>query len=267
MDLEVRGKGYLVVGGTAGIGLAAARVLAADGAAVAIAGRDGERARAAAAAIAADLGPQPVVVTGDITEPGAAEQLVSEAAAGLGGLAGVAITAGANPLAHSPVGTATDEAWLETFDAMLLGTVRVVRAALPHLVERGGGTIVTTAAYSIHAYHPVRAPYVAMKTAVASFTKMVAKAYGPSGVRANCVCPGAIETGALAALRRQVAAETGDPVEQALERHLWDLFHMEVALGRPGKPEEVGELFALLLSPRAGYLNGAVVNIDGGTDF
>jgi NAD(P)-dependent dehydrogenase (short-subunit alcohol dehydrogenase family) len=145
--------------------------------------------------------------------------------------------------------------------------VRVVRAALPRLVEGGGGTIVTTAAYSIHAYHPVRAPYVTMKTGVAAFTKMVAKAYGPAGVRANCVCPGAIETAPLAALRRQVAAEKGVPVEEALERYLSELFHMEIALGRPGRPEEVGELFAVLLSPRAGYLNGALINIDDGTHF
>ena len=66
---------------------------------------------------------------------------------------------------------------------------------MPHLAEGGGGTIVTTGAYSIRSYHPARLPYVTLKSAVAAFTKSIARAYGSSGVRANCVCPGVIETG------------------------------------------------------------------------
>jgi NAD(P)-dependent dehydrogenase (short-subunit alcohol dehydrogenase family) len=267
MDLGVRDQGYLIVGGTAGIGLAAAAVLAADGARVAIAGRDGDRAKHAAAQIEAESGQVPVVLLGDIGRPDDAERLVAEGADALGDLAGVAVTAGGGRAAHSTLETATEEVWREAFDSMLMGTVRTVRAALPRLVERGSGTVVTTAAYSIHAYHPARVPYLAMKTAIAAFTKTVAKSHGPHGVRANCVCPGAIETDGLAAMRRQIAADKGVPPEEALERYMGEMFHMDIALGRPGRPREVGELFALLLSPCAGYLNGAVINIDGGTDF
>jgi NAD(P)-dependent dehydrogenase (short-subunit alcohol dehydrogenase family) len=102
---------------------------------------------------------------------------------------------------------------------------------------------------------------------VAVFTKSVAKAYGKHGVRANCVAPGAIETESLQAIRQQLAAARGVPAEGLLERVMAEEWHMSVALGRPGRPQEVGELMAFLLSERAGYLTGALLNIDGGTDF
>jgi len=264
VDLGVRDRNYLIIGGTAGMGLATAQVLAADGARIAVVGRDPARAQAALGRIAA---PFATAVVGDVSREGEAARVVEAAVGELGGLDGVAITTGTGQAAHSTLDAATDTMWTEAFDDLLMGTIRAVRAALPHLVAGGGGTVVTTAAYSIHAYHPARLPYVVMKSGVAAFTKTVAKEYGPSGVRANCVCPGAIETAGLAAMRRQLAEARGLPAEGLLEQVMIDEWHMHVALGRPGTPEEVGELFAFLLSPRAGYLSGATINIDGGTDF
>jgi len=264
MDLGVAGRSYLIVGGTAGMGLAAARVLASEGARVAVAGRDAERARDAVSQLD---GPPAVAIAGDVSHPGEAARVVGEAVAAFGGLDGIAVTTGTSRAAHSPLGQAGDDVWEEAFEDVLMGTVRPVRAALPHLVAGGGGTIVTTAAYSIHAYHPARLPYVTLKSGVAAFTKTIAKEFGSQGVRANCVCPGAIETDGLAAMRAQLAADLGVPPDGVLERVMVEEWHMNVALGRPGRPEEVGDLFAFLLSQRAGYLTGAVVNIDGGTDF
>jgi 3-oxoacyl-[acyl-carrier protein] reductase len=157
--------------------------------------------------------------------------------------------------------------WADAVQDILMGTVRTVRAAIPQLVAGGGGTVVTTAAYGMRAYHADRLPYVTLKSGLAAFTKTIAMAYGRSGVRANCVCPGAIETDSLAAFRQLLAKERGVPPEGLLERVMADEWHMDVALGRPGTPQEVGELFAFLLSPRAGYLTGALINIDGGTHF
>jgi NAD(P)-dependent dehydrogenase (short-subunit alcohol dehydrogenase family) len=275
VDLGVRDRSYLIVGGTAGMGFAAAQVLAADGGRVAVVGRDAERAMAAArriadpatAAAGRSAGPTATAIVGDVSRPGEAERVVAEAAEALGTIDGVAVTTGTSRAAHSLLRDADDEVWAEAFDDVLMGTVRVVRAALPHLVASGGGTIVTTAAYSIRAYHPERLPYVVMKSGVAAFTKTIARDYGNRGVRANCVCPGAIETEGLAALRHQLAQARGVPPEGLLERVMVEEWHLDVALGRPGTPAEVGELFAFLLSPRAGYLTGAVINIDGGTAF
>jgi len=268
MDLGVAGQAFLIVGGTAGIGLESARALAADGARVAVLGRDEERARAAATAIAAESGTRAVAVVGDVaTDQEEVDRLVAEAVEHIGPLAGLAVTSGSNRDAHSTLEDATDDIWDRSFQEQLMGTVRSVKAVLPALRASGHGTIVTMAAYSIHAPHHTRMPYVAFKSSVATFTKNVAKTYGAEGVRANCVCPGAVETDHLSALRRELAEERGVPEAGVIERLMRDEWHMDVALGRPGRPEEVGELVAFLLSRRAGYLTGALINIDGGTDF
>jgi 3-oxoacyl-[acyl-carrier protein] reductase len=266
MDLGVRDRGYLIVGGTAGMGLAAASVLAADGARVAVVGRDARRAASAMKTITAQGG-SAVAFGGDVTRPGEAERVVVQAMDALGDLAGVAVTTGTSDAVHTDPAHSSDEVWAEAFDDILMGIVRTVRAAIPLLVAAGGGTLVTTAAHSIRTYHPTRVPYVTMKSGVAAFTKSIARAYGSQGVRANCVCPGAIETGSLAAIRAQLAQERGVPPEGLLEKVMVEEWHMDVALGRLGRPEEVGELFAFLLSPRAAYLTGAIINMDGGTEF
>jgi NAD(P)-dependent dehydrogenase (short-subunit alcohol dehydrogenase family) len=264
MDLGVRNRNYLIIGGTAGMGLAAAQVLAADGARLVVAGRSTERADAAVGLIA---GPFVRPIAGDVSRPGEAERIVAAALDTLGSLDGIAITTGTSRAAHSTLHAATEAVWAEAFDDVLMGTIRSVQAAVPHLIAGEGGTVVTTAAYSIRAFHPARVPYVVMKSGVAAFTKTIAKEFGPQGVRANCVCPGAIETESLAAMRHQLAETRGLPPEGLLEQVMVEEWGMEVALGRPGRPGEVGDLFAFLLSPRAGYLSGAVINIDGGTAF
>jgi 3-oxoacyl-[acyl-carrier protein] reductase len=260
MDLQMTGKGYIVVGGTAGMGLAAALVLAHEGASVAVVGRDEERAKNATARIL-DAGAAAVHgLVFDASKPGQAVAAVDEAARLLGRLDGIAVTMGTAGMI--PIDS-DDEAWDAAFHDVLLATTRSVQAALPHL-EATRGAIVTTSAYSSRAPHEPRLPYASLKAAVATFTRGIARTHGKSGIRANSVAPGAVETDALHAIRGYVAENKGYPYEEALERALVEDFGFDAALARPGQPSEIGALIAFLLSDVCAFVTGQTIFADGG---
>ena len=137
---------------------------------------------------------------------------------------------------------AADEDWQHTFTDVLLATVHGCRAAVPFLVETGGGAIVTTAAYSVRAPKPHQVPYATLKAGVATLTKTIAKWFGLQGVRADWRVPGSDgnrdpRVDALSGTHAIVAG----PKEVALERAMGQDWGMHVVLGRIGKPNEVGD--------------------------
>src|SRR5215471_2477698 len=266
MDLGVRDRAFVVFGGTRGIGFAAAQALVRDGASVAVVGRDADRAANAAESLTKTGDGHAIGVTGDLCTDGEADRVLAAVRDELGALRGVAVTTGLGIKGQRSLLDAADDDWKHTFDDVLLANVHACRAAVPFLVDAGGGAIVTTAAYSVRAPKPHQAPYASLKAAVATLTKTIAKSFGAQGVRANCVCPGATETEILAAMRVAYARDRGWPEDEALERAMTEDWGMHVALGRAGKPGEVGDVIAFLLSERAGYVTGALVNVDGGTD-
>jgi NAD(P)-dependent dehydrogenase (short-subunit alcohol dehydrogenase family) len=269
MDLGVRNRGFVVVGGSSGMGRAAAEVLAEEGANVAVIARDRDRASRVTADLADRLHVKAVPIAADVSRGAEeVEAAVDAAHRALGDLSGLAVTTGTDYV-HSRrlLGEMSDDDWHAAFEDITLGTVRCCHAVLPRLVARGGGTIVTTAAYSVRAPDLPAIPYSTLKSALASYTKGVAKAYGSEGVRANCVCPGGTKSERTVETLQAMANARGVPNDAAFEQELIREWRMDVALGRLGLSREVGELIAFLLSDRAGYLTGALVNIDGGTNF
>jgi NAD(P)-dependent dehydrogenase (short-subunit alcohol dehydrogenase family) len=265
MDLGLGGEPIVIVGGTQGIGYATAELLAAEGAALALIARDVERGEAKAAALR-KLGADVIVRGADATQPGSAEDAIASAADHFGRLYGLAVTAGP-VLSHGSFEEDGDAAWEASFQAVLMTSVRACQAALPVIEASGGGAVVLTASYSTRAAAAHLYPYVAMKSGIAALSKNLAMAYGPKGVRVNCVAPGAVATEALdSATEQAVAAYGGDPGE-ALDRWMREQWGMKVALGRVGRPHELADLFAFLLSKRAAYMTGAIINQDGGTQF
>jgi NAD(P)-dependent dehydrogenase (short-subunit alcohol dehydrogenase family) len=269
MDLGVRGRSFVLVGGTTGMGFAAAVELATEGANVALLARDGARAEERAASLATEHGVRAIGIAVDGSQPGdGIAAAVDEAASTLGPLRGLAVTAG--PMhTQGPFLEHDDDSWEWYYQVILMMTVRSCRAVIPHLQRNGGGTIVTTAAYSVRAPKTLIAPYTSMKAAVLTMSKILAKTYGGDGIRVNTVCPGLFDTEVNDFIREHRAEQYGVPLDDAIYTHLSSdpAWNMRVALDRGGRPPEAGELIAFLLGDRAGYMTGAAINIDGGTDF
>lgn len=269
MDLGLRGRNFVIVGGTTGMGFAAAEQLARDGANVALLARNGDRAAQQARLLSDEHHVGAVGISVDASAPGdGVDRAVQRAADELGPLRGLAVTAG--PMKQQgPFLEHGDESWDWYYQMILMATVRACRAIIPHLMRNGGGTVVTTAAYSVRAPKILIPPYNALKAAVLTMSKILAKTHGSDGIRVNILCPGLFDTEVNDSIRARRAREYGVPIEDAIYTHLASnsAWNMRVALDRGGRPHEAGELIAFLLSDRAAYLTGAVINIDGGTDF
>jgi len=257
MDLHLGGKTAVVTGASKGIGFAIARALAGEGVNV-VAG-----ARTATTELT-DLAARSTVdpVTVDLTDPGAPARLVEAAVTTDGGLAILVNNVGAVRPRTGGFLAVTDEDWLATLAVNLLAAVRATRAALPHLIERGTGTIVTVNSVNARLPDPLVIDYSAAKAALASFSKSLSKEVAAHGIRVTTVSPGPVSTGlwlgtdgVAAAVARAAGATPEAVANQAAGQS---------ATGRFTQPEEVADLVLFLASDRAGNVTGADFAIDGG---
>ena len=256
MDLGLRDRVCLVTGSTSGIGLETARILAAEGARVAICGRDSARVEQARREIDAALG-----VVADLSEPGAPDELVAETQTALGPVQCLVNNVGeAYQVSFEEL---SDRQWDELWQLNVMSYVRCIRAVLPGMREAGGGTVVNVSSTAGKRPSTGMPNYSVTKAAVLSVSRLVADIYAGDGIRCNAVAPGPTATeawlgdGGLADQQAKRSSKTREEVIQAVGAGR--------PIGRLAEPEEIASVIAFLCSDRASYVTGAAWSADGGT--
>lgn len=266
MDLGLRDAACLVTGASEGMGRASVLALAAEGARVAVAARTPATLQDAADAAREAGAAEVVPIVGDLSETAGAAHAVAAAVEAFGGLDVLVNTVGLCEPVEGGILATDDDMWDRAHRAVLMVNVRLCRLVLPHLRSRGGGAIVNVAAMSVRHHLPMLSHYSSMKAALAHFTKNCAREFAPDHIRSNAVMPGLIASEGVATRLEARRAELGLTADEMFRRTN-ARYHDVTWWDRFGTPEEVGSVVAFLASPRASYVNGALVNVDGGSIF
>ena len=251
MPGRLEGKVALVTGGGTGIGAATARAFAREGAKVVVTGRRAEPIQAVAAEISG------LAVRGDVRDDQHVAEAVATAVRRFGGL-DVAV-ANAGVTAGGDLAMVSNEQWEEVLGVNLTGIMKVGRAAVPALLDRGGGSIVNVASVAALAAGPETASYVTGKTAILGLTRSMAYDYGPRGIRVNTLCPGWVRTEMSAAEMDALGELRGIDREAAFR-----LVSRHLPLRRVAAPEEIAACCLFLASDESSFVTGAVLVADGG---
>jgi 3-oxoacyl-[acyl-carrier protein] reductase len=252
MDMGMTDLRVLVTGGSAGIGLATAELLAADGARVMIASRHPEQA-AASIGVAA--------VSADLATADGCERAVAQALDVLGGLDVLVNNVGIARIGQ--FADTGDELWQLAWDTNVMSYVRCIRAALPALRESPAAAVVNVASTSGKRPSAGMPEYSITKAAVLSLSRLVADVHAGDGIRCNAVCPGPtlspawLDRGGLADQTSGESDRSRDEVLRAVGAGR--------PLGRMAEPAEIAAVIAFLCSPRSSYVTGAAWSADGGT--
>ena len=238
---ELDGRVAIITGGGSGIGAATARRFAAEGATVAVLDRDAD----GASRVATEVNGHAYAL--DVRDGDEVSEVIDRVAQTLGQIDILVNNAGTGDL--RPLHTVDDKLWHRLIDVNLTGTFNATRAAIPFMLETGGGAIVNNASVSGLAPTRNEAAYSAAKAGVIALTKSGALEYGPT-VRVNCVAPGHVRTPMTAVWEQMPDAFA--PIAEA------------IPLGRIGEPDEVAEAILFLASDRASYITGQTLVVDGG---
>ncbi len=252
MDLSLAGRVALVGGASQGIGYACARLLAAEGADVAIVARRSAPLAEAAARIRAETGRRVLEIPADIRVAADCERIVAAAGAEYGRIDVLVNNDGAPPLGL--LQDFDDVAWDKAIQQNLMSVVRLTRRALPLMRVNGYGRIVNITALSAIQPIPKFGLSVATWAGVIGFAKTLSLELAAEGITVNTICPGRIDTGRLAKV-----FGNGDEQAEMLAR-----IRREIPMGRVGEPDEIAGLVAFLASRYGGYMTGATLHVDGG---
>jgi NAD(P)-dependent dehydrogenase (short-subunit alcohol dehydrogenase family) len=247
---EFTGRRALVTGGTRGIGRAVAERLRAGGATV----------LAAARSLPADQPPESVVVA-DVATKAGTDAVVQAVTERLGGIDIVVHNAGGSGQNAGGATATTEEEWSNTFELNFFGAVRLDRALIPRLPD--DGAIVHVTSIQRRTPLPTTLPYAAAKAALANYSKALSNELASRGIRVNAVAPGYVETESAKQMAVDTAAIHGVEIDEARAQIMASIGG--IPLGAPGRPSDVAELVAFLVSGRAAYITGAEYVIDGGS--
>ncbi|TDB88159.1 SDR family oxidoreductase [Actinomadura sp. KC216] len=263
MDLQLAGRVAVVTGASKGIGAAVTRTLLDEGARVVAVSRKTSRELDALA------GPELLHVPVDLMDPDAPAVVVERAVEAFGGLDVLVNNAGGPPpgasLPRFGFMTLTDGDWRDTIEFNVHAVVRMVRAALPHLLKSDAASVVNVSSGNARRPGPMNYDYNAAKAALTNLGKGLSEEYGPQGVRVNTVSPGPVRTawwtdeGGAADI---IAGATGSGRDAVLDGGAAEM--MNLTTGRLATPQEVADVIALLASPRSASTTGADFAVDSG---
>ena len=254
--MELQGQVAIVTGAGRGIGRATALELARMGADIVIAELDAGGADKTAALVK-DVGRRAVVVPTDVTKRADLATMVERTRAALGRIDVLVNNAGIYRAAATL--DVTEEHW----DAIMTINAKAVffatQAVLPVMIAQKSGSIVSLASMAGKIGSRTNLPYNASKAAVISMTKSLALAHAADGIRVNCVCPGFVETDMWTMVAREQSALLNQTPEEFTRKR-----QESVPLGRMERPEDVAAVIGFLVSPRAAYMTGQALSVDGG---
>ena len=257
MDLGIRGKVALVAAASQGMGRATALTLAREGCKVAICARSQGPLDAAADSLGKETGAEILAFRADMARAADIGAFVNAATVSFGGIDLLVMNAGGPPTGL--LEALTEDQWSQAYELTFQSTVRLARACVPSMRSRGGGSIVAITSISVK--QPIENLILSntMRAAVIGLVKTLARELAADHIRVNAVAPGWIATDRLMELMRVRSEREKRRFEDIVAEGI-----AEVPLGRFGEPQEVADFIAFLLSDRAAYLTGNIVQVDGG---
>ena len=261
MDYGLQGRTAVVTGADSGMGLAAARMLLEEGARVLISDKAQDSLDKAAESLR-PLG-EVHVVTADLMQLRSVEALRDAAVRHLGHV-DILINAAGVTGPTGPFHTIDDDAWMSALQIDLMGAVRIVRAFVPHMMERKAGQIVLFGSEDAEQPYPDELPYCAAKAAILNLSKGLSKTYAKHGILVNCVSPAFIQTPMTDAMMEKRAKEKGTTVPEAVESFLREE-RPTLDLHRRGQVDEVAAAILFLVSRQASFITGINLRVDGGS--